>query len=92
MSRSTQLCVLAGAMTLADLVVFIHCIPIICQAWGSNRWIMCVLFAGMVVWADSLQNLWRAAIPGLALRRNPTPVPASLLSLPLQDEGSNPNV
>jgi hypothetical protein len=49
MSRSIQLCVLAGGMTLADLVVFIHCVPIVCQAWGSNCWIMCALFAGMVV-------------------------------------------
>jgi len=92
MSRTIQLCALAGAMTLADLVVFIHCVPIVCQAWGSNRWIMCALFAGMVVWANSLRDLWRAATRGLALRRMPTPTPASLLSLPVQDEGSNPNV
>jgi hypothetical protein len=92
MSRSIQLCVLAGAMTLADLVVFIHCVPIVCQAWGSNRWIMCALFAGVVVWADSLRDLWRAATRCLSLRRNPDPAPASLLSLRVHDEGSNPNV
>lgn len=92
MSGSIQLCVLAGGMTLVDLVVFIHCVPIVCQAWGSNRWIMCALFAGTVVWADSLLNLWRAATRGLALRRNPAPAPASLLSLPVHDEGSHPNV
>jgi hypothetical protein len=60
MSRSIQLCVLAGAMTVADLVVFIHCVPIICHAWGSNRWIRCALFVGMFVWAGSLSDLWRA--------------------------------
>ena len=92
MSRSIQLCVLAGAMTLADLVVFIHCVPIVCQAWGSNRWIMYALFAGMVVWADSLRDLWRAATRCLALRRNPAPAPESLLSLPSHDERSYPNV
>jgi hypothetical protein len=92
MSRSIQLCVLAGAMTLADLVVFIHCVPIVCRAWGSNRWIMYALFAGMVVWADSLRDLWRAATRCLALRRNPAPAPESLLSLPLHDERSYPNV
>src|SRR5258707_12858705 len=67
MSRSTQLCVLAGAMTLADLVVLIHCVPIVCQAWGSNRWIMCALFAGMVAWPNSLRDLWRAATRGRGL-------------------------
>jgi hypothetical protein len=92
MSRSIQLWFLAGVMTVADLAVFIHCVPIVCQAWGSNRWIMCALFAGTVVWADSLLNLWRAATRGLALRRNPAPAPASLLSLPVHDEGSHPNV
>src|SRR5258708_24623784 len=67
MSRSIQLCVLAGGMTLADLVVLIHCVPIVCQAWGSNRWIMCALFAGMVAWPNSLRDLWRAATRGRGL-------------------------
>jgi hypothetical protein len=88
MTRSIQLCVLAGAMTFADLVVFIYCVPIVCQAWRSNRWITCALFPGMDVWADSLRDLWRAATQALALR----PSPAPLLSLPVHDEGSNPNV
>jgi hypothetical protein len=92
MSRSLQFCVLAGAITPADLVVFIHCIPIVCHAWGSNRWVMYAQSVGMVVWADSLWNLLRAATRGLALRRNPVTVPASLLSLPLHAERIRPNV
>jgi hypothetical protein len=92
MSRSIQLCVLAVAMTVADLVVFIHCVPIICQAWGSNRWIMCALFVGMFLWAGSLADLWRAGLRDVHYARIVRPASVSFLPLPMSDEGSNPNV
>jgi hypothetical protein len=68
-SRSVQLWILAGALTVADMAVFVHCVPIICQAWGSNRWFMGSLFAGIFVWAESLANLWGAGIRELQLSR-----------------------
>jgi hypothetical protein len=92
MSRSIQLCVLALVVTLADLAVFVHCMPILWQAWGANRWFMCSLFVGMVVWADSLANLWRIGTGRLYLSWMAPPASVSLLSPPVPDEGSNPNV
>jgi hypothetical protein len=59
MSRSIQFWFLAGVMTVADLAVFIHCVPIICQAWDSNSWYMSSLFVGMFVWAGSLRPMAR---------------------------------
>jgi hypothetical protein len=69
MSKSVQLWVLACAMTVADLAIFVYCLPVICQAWGSNREFMGALFAGIIVWVESLANLWRARIRDLQLAR-----------------------
>jgi hypothetical protein len=92
MSRSIQLWFLAGVMTVADLAGFIHCVPIICQAWGSNSWYMSSLFVGMFVWAVSLANLWRAGLRDIQYARIGRPASVSFLPLPMNDEGSNPNV
>lgn len=91
MSRSIHLYVLAIVMTVADLAVFIHCTPILCQAWGSHRWFLCCLFAGIIVWAESLANLWRTAIRSRQQRQS-SGASIPLLSLPTSEEGSNPNV
>jgi peptidoglycan/LPS O-acetylase OafA/YrhL len=92
MSRSVQLCALAVVVTLADLAVFVHCMPILCQAWGANPWFMCSLFAAMVIWLNSLANLWRIGTRHLYLSRTSPQASVSLLQLPAPDEGSNPNV
>ncbi|MCU1222338.1 MAG: hypothetical protein JWQ42_431 [Edaphobacter sp.] len=92
MSRGVQLWVLASVMTVADLAVFIHCVPIICQAWGSNRWFMGSLFAGIFVWVESHANLWRAGIRDLQSPRIGRPASVLLLPLLAPDEGENPNV
>jgi hypothetical protein len=92
MSRGVQLWVLAGVMTIADLAIFVHCVPVICQAWGSHRGFMGALFAGIFVWVESLANLWRAGIRDLQLARIARLASVSLLLVPRRDEGSNPNV
>ena len=86
MSRSIQLWFLAGGMTLVDLVVFIlsglgiepldH-VRTVCRNGRLGR-----LAAGSVARRDSRSR------PAPESR----PSSASLLSLPVHDEGSNPNV
>lgn len=61
MCKSVYQFALATTITVADLAVFIHCLPIICQAWGTNHTVMASLSVAMFVWVESLANLWRAA-------------------------------
>lgn len=61
MAKGIDQWLLAGFVSLADMVVFIYCIPIICLAWRGNRPLMALLFVGIFAWANSLANLWRAA-------------------------------
>lgn len=75
MCRSIRNWVIAGFVALADLVVFLYCIPIICDAWGGNRWFMVCLFILMIVWIESLANIWRAAFQWM--RRHPEALPIS---------------
>jgi hypothetical protein len=92
MNRSIQLWVLACAMTVADLAIFVHCLPVICQAWGSNRGFMGALFAGIIVWVESLANLWRPGIRDLQLARIARLASVSVLLVPRREEGSRPHV
>ncbi len=62
MKKSAQLWTVAVLLAFADLAVFTHCIPIICQAWGSNIWLMSALFVGLFVWTRSLASLLRITI------------------------------
>lgn len=65
MCRAVRSWLIAGLVAMADMVVFIHCIPIICEAWGANRWFMVCLFVLMIVWIESLANVWRFALQGM---------------------------
>lgn len=58
MRKSVYQFVLASMVTLADLAVFIRCMPILCEVWGANRPFMA---AAMYIWAGSLANLWKIA-------------------------------
>ena len=92
MSRCVHLCALAVAVTVADLMAFILCFQVLCQAWGSNRWFMCSLFTAMFVWTQSLANLWRAGLRGLRSRQMSEASSASVLPLAVSDEGRHSDV
>jgi hypothetical protein len=57
--------VLAGIVTLADLVVFIHSVPIICEAWRTNRPLMVSMSAAVLISGELPANLRRTARPSL---------------------------
>lgn len=61
MRKSIYSIALAAIVTGIDLAVFIHSLPIICAAWGTNRVVMALVSVAMFIWADSLANLWKAA-------------------------------
>ncbi len=59
MRKSVYQFALASKVTLADLAVFIRCMPILCEGWGTNRTFMAIMGAAMFIWAGSLANLWK---------------------------------
>lgn len=61
MRKSVYRFALAAIMTVADVAVFIHCLPAICAAWGTNRVVMASTFTATFILTNSLANLWRAA-------------------------------
>ncbi len=58
MRKNVYRVALASAITLADLIVFVHCLPIICQAWRSSSRFMFLLSILLLVWVESLADLW----------------------------------
>ena len=70
---------LASLVTAVDLAVFIHCIPIICAAWGASRSFMAALSILVFIWVESLTNLWKAAYRATLAK---VCAPASVFELP----------
>jgi hypothetical protein len=62
MPRSAQLCALAFVVTVADLAVFVYSVPVLFEAWGTNHLFLCLMFATICVWTQSLANLWRTGL------------------------------
>ncbi len=75
---------LASAITLADLIVFVHCLPIICEAWGSSPRFMFLLSILLFVWAESLADLWHLGHGSLRIA-SPTITPELPLGEPLAE-------
>ena len=55
-------CLLAGILTLVNLAIFIHWVPVPYEAWGTTRPFMVTISILILVSAESLANLWRAAV------------------------------
>lgn len=62
MGKTILIWLIVGAITSANLVVFIHCVPLLCEVWGANRLWMSALFLGLIIWVESLSNIWKAAL------------------------------
>ena len=45
---------------IADLVVFVYTITILCEAWDTNRYCMACFFALVIAWIKFLTSIWRA--------------------------------
>ena len=92
MGKSVYRAALASAITLADLIAFVHCLPMTCEAWGSSPRFMSFLSALLFVWVESLAVLWRLG-PG-SLRIVSQPITPDLpLGEPLAErQGGNQHV
>lgn len=64
---------LAGLVTIADITVFIYSVPVLCAAWGANRPFMITLFLLLLVWAQSLTNIWRTARRSMCVEKPAVP-------------------
>jgi len=62
MARTVLIWLVIATLTSADLVVFVKCVPPLCQVWGTDRLWMSTLFLGLVIWVESLSNVWKAAL------------------------------
>jgi hypothetical protein len=58
MRKSVYRVALASAIALANLIVFVHCLPMICEAWGSSSRFMFLLSTLLFVWVESLADPW----------------------------------
>jgi hypothetical protein len=74
-----------AVIAMADLLVFVYFIPILCEAWGANRYFMACLFVLMIVWIESLVNILRATVQ--AWRRDQSAVLISSESSELRGRG-----
>lgn len=62
MRRSTSQFALATVMTAVELTALIHCVPILCDASGTSEPSMVPMAFDVFVAAQSLANLWIAAV------------------------------
>jgi len=92
MCKGVHQCVLAAIVTLLDLAVLVHCAPIICVAWGTNRLLMTTPFIGTFVWANSLANLLSAAHHSLSVATRSELPALGADELPPVAEGGEANV
>ncbi len=67
MGKDVRNWAIPAVMTIADFVVIVYCVPIICEAWGANWHFMACFFLLMMIWIESLANMWRTATRGLRL-------------------------
>ena len=92
MRKSVYQFVLASILTLADLAVFIHCIPILCEAWGPNRPFTAIMAAAMLICAGFLANLWKIAFQSLRVEVSAISPTFEFPQLPTATQGSGSDV
>lgn len=79
-------------MTIADFVVFVYYVPIICEAWGANLHFMASSVLLMAIWIESLANMWRPAIRCLRLEHTANLTLPHSFELGRSCRGGTPNV
>lgn len=92
MRKSVYQFVLASKVTLADLAVFLRCMPILCEEWGTNRPFMDIVAAAMFIWAGSLANLWKIASWSLRVEVSAIPPTFELPQLLTATQGGDTDV